>query len=294
MEYYYIVLLIIVIIIVIIIIIIMIYQSNSIPGELIEFDKLSIEKKAELNIKLKDFEEKLRHWYPLGDDCFNITHGDNYYAFFERLGDLHMSILMEDKEVIGTAFGVLRKLKEPVWYLCDLKLDRKHRGKQIPFKMLKSAFNKYNLSNKIYGISMNKDNEENRIVKLANNIPLIKFSLACKLMIYSINYEELSMIQDIIIKYRGPISFLSLHNIKDLILKSTGKHMPILHIQWGTHEQNSSLKPEPNYTYMFCCPEDDHLYHELNKMGITTNTTASIIHHNMEDYDWKFILTSDI
>lgn len=273
-----------------------IYQQNVVPGEIVELNENN---KLEINTKLKFFEEKLKHDYPLGDDYFNITHGENYYAFFERLGLIHMKLLIDNNEIVGSGCGILRNIKYkndkkwPIWYLCDLKIDPKYRGKHMPFKMLLSAKQKLNISNRIYGITMNKnDDKENRVVKLSKKIPLLNFKSGGKLMIYSIDYDTLLKIRPIIERHRGNISFLSLLKIKDLILKSTGSPLPLLHIQWG--DDVNIIQPISGYTYMFCCPINDPLYSELTNNNIITNTTAEIIQHNMDDCDWKFILTSDI
>lgn len=295
---YFIIIIIIVAIIIIIVYIYFVYKQNLIPGEIVE---LNNNNKSELNSKLKKFEEKLSHDYPLGYDYFKITHGENYYAFFERLGVIHMNLLIDNNEIVGSGSGILRNIKYkndkilPTFYLCDLKIDPKYRGKHIPFQMLLSAKQKLNISNRIYGITMNKnDNKENKVVKLSKKIPLLNFKSGGKLMIYSIDYDTLLKIKPIIEHHRGNISFLSLLNIKDLILKSTGSPLPLLHIQWQSNDINNIIEPIPGYTYMFCCHIDDPLYIDLINHNIITNTTAEIIHHNMDDVDWKFILTSDI
>jgi hypothetical protein len=275
----------------------MLYKQNLVPGKIVE---LNDSNRSELNSKLKIFEKKLSHNYPLGDDSFNITHGDNYYAFFERLGIIHMNVLIDNNEIVGSGCGILRNIKYkndkiyPTFYLCDLKIDPKYRGKHMPFKMLLSAKQKLNISDRIYGITMNKNNdEENKVVRLSKKIPLLNFKSGGKLMIYSIDYDILLKIRYIIERHRGKISFLSLLNVKDLILKSTGSPLPLLHIQWDTNN-NDTIEPISGYTYMFCCPINDPLYIELTNNNIIINTTAEIIHYNMDDSDWKFILTSDI
>lgn len=81
-------------------------------------------------------------------------------------------------------------------------------------------------------------------------------------------------------------------NIKDLILKSTKLPLPSLHIQWQS--KDNIIKPISGYTYMFCCSINDPLYTKLTNNNIITNTTAEIIKHNMDEVNWKFILSSDI
>jgi hypothetical protein len=262
--------------------------------------------RKELNIKLKTFEKKLSHPYPLDNDYFNISHGENYYAFFDRLGDLHMNILEDKGEIVGTACGMLRnivyndKQKCKVWYLGDLKISPEYRGKFLPFKMLTAANDKLKLSNKIYGITMN-GKTENKIVRLAKKIPTMKFEIGPTLMIYSMDYKTFNAknVQNVIKKYRGDFGYTSLCEIKDLILQSTNLPMKILHLNWNDNDKNNNvdinnINDINNYTIMFCCPNNDSMYDELIKNNVTTDITAMIIHHNMYDCNWNFILTSDI
>lgn len=299
---YAIIFIVIALLIIFIVIIYIIFWKDMLPGTIVELNQ---DNKIELHDKLQVFEKKLAHSYPLGDDYFNISHGQDYYAFFERLGTIHMNCLIDNNEIVGNGIGVLRNIKYKddkiykTWYLCDLKVDPKYRGKHMPFKMGLKAKQKLNITDRIYGITMNKCNDENKVVRLANKIPLLKFKADIRLMIYSIDYDTLISIHDILTKHRGDISYLSLLNTKDLILQSTGLPMPLLHVQWTNDSNNDDIKittvyPLKDYVYMFCVPMNDPLYVELTEIGVTTNTTAQIIYHNMDNCDWKFILTSDI
>ena len=292
------------------------YKYVSVPGKIVWISE-------GYNNELKDFESRLRQDYPLGNDSFRISHGPDYYAFFKRLGKVYMKGSFKDGELIGVGCGVLRKIKcnrekwdtawdtvwDTVWYMCDLKVTKKYRRRHIILKMLIQSMNKLSLSNKVYGISMN-NNTDNITLKLAKRIPFLNFKEGPQLMIYSLNYDKLIIALPIVKKYRGNISFLSLNGIKDLILKSTGEPMKLLHLQWTNDSENDSEnytgkgKDKTNtdnindlkkdYTYMFCCPKNDPMYKELKKVNIETEISATIIHYNMDDCDWKFIMTSEI
>src|SRR5258705_11548925 len=69
------------------------------------------------NQYMKDFEQRMSHWYPLGDDTFRIDHGDNYFSFFRRMGEPFYYAIFQEQEqeqkqkyvVIGTVCYVYRK-----------------------------------------------------------------------------------------------------------------------------------------------------------------------------------------
>ena len=50
----------------------------------------------------------------------------------------------------------------------------------------------------------------------------------------------------------------------------------------------------PDSSFMFCCHESNNLIHELYKNNIATDITATIIHNNMDDYDWNLVSTDGI
>src|SRR5690349_2320433 len=78
--------------------------------------------------------------YPLGADFFGIDHGEDYFAFFDRLGDVHYYAAVDGDRVAAVATGIVRRVPQKTWYLCDLKVTPDYRKRHIPLRMLKSAF----------------------------------------------------------------------------------------------------------------------------------------------------------
>ena len=95
--------------------------------------------------------------------------------------------------------------------------------------------------------------------------------------------------------------FISLYGVKDIILKSTHKPMKLLHLNFIKNINNTKSEnmytPRKGYMHMFCFHENDHIVNYLKEIGIHTDTTASLIHCNMDNVkpcDWDFIQTSEI
>jgi len=253
--------------------------------------KLITENNKYYNDKLKKFEHELSNYYPLGRDHFRIDHGLNYFSFFTRLGSVNYIMALNKGEIIASCCAILRQINgEKIWYLCDLKVHPNYRGNKMSIRMLLKYVYKLKHSRKVYGISMN-NSKKNRMLNLANKNSLLKFKSDLILMIYSLNYDQMLKALPLIKFYLYPrASFISLRGKKDLILKSTQKPMRLLHL----HNKNIGINPQKGYTHMFCCLKNSKLYNELNKINITTNISANIIHHGMDNYDWRFIETSDI
>lgn len=75
--------------------------------------------------------------------------------------------------------------------------------------------------------------------------------------------------------------------------------MKILHVNYKNIKSTKRVgkyyeEPKKKYEHMFCLYEKDNLKHLLDKYDIKTNITATIIHYNMDDCDWRFIQTSEI
>ena len=239
--------------------------------------------------------------YPLGNDEFQIDHGLDYFAFFKRLGKLNCYAAVKGEEIAATGMGILRNIsfrqgekQRRAWYLCDLKVNQGYRGSHLPLQLLRKAFlPSYIRCSRGYAISMNPPSGENRIVKLLGRFSWAPSKLAGILNIYSCDYEQMTKAQPVLEKHRGAVSYLSLSGKKDLVLKSTGKPMPLLHLNFGDQSGLPS-EPQAGFTHMFCSPATDPLATDLAQMNFRPQATASIIHHRMKNCDWRFILTSDI
>ena len=238
--------------------------------------------------------------YPLGMDNFSISHGADYFTFFKRLGEMYYFLLLDTGKPVCVMAAVLRTINEKndkAWYICDIKVAPDHQGKGLPAKLLTKIYPIYiKKCSRVYAVVMNsKDNEISRSIKIYNRLPFLKkLKIGATLELYSLSKESLKLIYPILEKTKGGISYLSLKGIKDLVLESTGKAMSILHCQHGWMTKKVFENPKNNTQHMFCTPKGDELSKKLNEMKVETTATASVIQIGMDDWDWSFILTSDI
>jgi GNAT superfamily N-acetyltransferase len=242
-------------------------------------------------------------FYPLGNDSFQLIHGNNYFAFFDRLGDVNYFVALDGERVAAVGAGILRQVTdrqgEPLrlaWYLCDLKVHPDYQRQHLSIRLLHYALQScMSKCDRGYTISMNAgDGKPNRLARIYEKFNLLRFRCSSILGIYSVDAEVMRSLEPILMKYRGKISYLSLQGIKDLKLQSNGKMLPLLHVQWGENMQVTIETPRAEYTHMFCVPSGDQLAIALQSKGIPPDATASLVSHGMDQSDWRFILTSDI
>ncbi len=247
--------------------------------------------------------------YPIGDDFFQIDHGDDYFAFFDRLGQVKYYVGLDNDRVVAVGAWVLRQVPEYLeeshrcaWYLCDFKVHPDYQCQLLSLRLLRYAIaqNK-ETCDRGYAISMNSGcDRANRLVNAFCRFPTIQFRHSTNLGIYSLDAASMQLLAPLLSSHRGPISYRSLNGVKDLRLQSSGQVLPLLHVQWGNgynlgHASQTTI-PEPwaGYTHMFCVPEKDELASILTQKGIHPGAIASVISHRMDGNDWRFILTSDI
>jgi hypothetical protein len=241
--------------------------------------------------------------YPLGNDFFQIHHGNDYFAFFDRLGKVNYYVMCDGERVAAVGAGILREVSyrqgqppQSAWYLCDLKVHPDYQRRNLSLQMLGSAIVEgISECARGYLISMNPgDGSPNRLVRVLEKYPVVKFTTATQLNIYSLDAEHMRAIVPLIIEYRGKVAYRSLAGIKDLQLQSTGQKLPLLHLQWGANFDDCILEPIAGSTHMFCVANNDKLATLLADRSIYPNATASVVSHGMTESDWRFILTSDI
>jgi len=241
--------------------------------------------------------------YPIGEDMFRIDHGSDYFAFFRRLGRLRYYAWLEGDRLAAVGAAVLRKISETkvrAWYLSDLKVHPDFRGQGLPLKIVGRAFlGNYLRCSRAYAISMNTPGQDfNRIERLISRFRWARSSEACKLQIWSLDFDTMHSVAPTIELYRGPLSYLSLLGIKDLILRSTGAPLPLLHVQFGPAAARVSggllSEAQAGFSHMFCSPAGDPLDLALQSLGLQATASATVITHRMANSDWSWVLTSDI
>lgn len=249
------------------------------------------------NNRLRDFEHDFQ--YPLGKDSFFIDHGINYFEFFDSLGTPYIYIAEEEGEIKAVAIIVLRNIdiydngvKESIWYICDLKIHPSYRGKFFIQHFIEVVYKKYgHLSSKIYGISMNSAQGENKLIKLASRLANLDLILSGELNFYLLNKNQLNLVKQMLIDKYNTINFVSLREKKDLILTSTNKALKMVH--FSPKKTKEELFTNDIYNYMFCFPTNEDINFQFSKLEFTPIATASII-SNIKNCNWNFILTSEI
>ncbi|CAM3004224.1 Uncharacterised protein [Legionella steigerwaltii] len=241
--------------------------------------------------------------YPYGESFFKIDHGEDYFAFFERLGTLYYYVLVDKDRVAGVVATVLINppshigLKK-IWYYCDLKIHPDYRGRRLPIKM---AYQIY-LRNVLtcwngFGISMNpaSGSRQNRIKKLSKWLRWIPVR-DTQLSLFSLDHAAMQKACPILERHRGEIRFLSLEGIKDLILTHDQSRIPVLHAQFGElgETTGSEREPQEGHIHMFCAPSEDPLVDELKQIQLVPSSTITLLNHGKKLQDWDWILTSDL
>lgn len=233
-----------------------------------------------------------------------IDHGNNYFEFFNRLGEFHYIAIVGDNRIIGGAAGIKRKISNKngqyldVWYLCDLKIMKEYQGKKLSFEIAKKGLEIMHAKDKFYMITMYPTSK--KIEKMSEYFGFLNIKNNGYLYIYQLEYEAMKMAEKILQKFRGPTArYVKSEDVgKNIILKSSGEKMKLAHLQFKNNcnegKQLEDGNPMENYIHMFCLYQNDKLIEELRKAGIRYSSKALILSRHMTNFDWNFIATSDI
>lgn len=240
--------------------------------------------------------------YPLGSDRFTIDHGDDYFAFFRRLGEVHYFVACDGDDVLGVMAAVERTIgwggsSHSCLYLCDLK-RRPGAGATVVLASLARRFEQH-IGDRIrdgYGVSMNAADGQNRLVRiLTRRDPELR--CAARLNLFSLDAEQALRASPVIARHRGEAPrWLSLAGKKDIVLQSSGTAMALLHAQFGPCGSHEATLPDPvdGAVHMLCAPEGGPLCAELVEMGARPSASADVIARGMDGASFDFVLTSDI
>ena len=263
-----------------------------------DIKEITMKDRPTYNGSLKKLEGDLSHWYPYGNDYFRIDHGHDYFAFFDKLGQVYMNIILYNNQLVGNCCGILRKLNnQPVWYICDLKIKREHRGQNLPLKMVIHNLHHLQTTSKVYGISMNSA-KENRVLRLAQYIPYLSFKKMSDILIYSLQAHEIHKLNEVLEAHFHSFHFVDISRCKKLVLKS-GKELRVLHLNPNFYKIKSEYvtihkEPQTGYLHMFCLYESDRLNKLIKDLGVRPSSSASVIASNMSKKDIKYIMTHEI
>lgn len=225
--------------------------------------------------------------YPLGADTFRISHGRDYFAFFERMGELKMRAVVDDhaaagERIVAMACGILRAHEH--WYLCDAKVRPSHRGQRLLIKLVRDVFlPNYARAPRGYFVAMNpSDGRPPLSVRLTQHFGFIPRALidSLQLEIYSTDFSNAAR----------DTGWLSLAGVKDLVLSSTNAPMPLLH---ATRAPDGG-PPREGHVHMWCAPSGSPRARAMRERGIAATATATVVHHRMRSFDGGLIETHEI
>lgn len=181
------------------------------------------------------------------------------------------------------------------WYVCDLKVHPDYRGQRTPLRIARAVFaSSYARCGRGYAITMDPADAENRVVRLVQRLRLVPSLKVLRLSFFSLDADQMTEAASLVEAHRGPVSYLSLGGIKDIVLESTGAPMKLLHVQFGPRAEGRLRTPVAGATHMFCAPVDDPLEKAMLDQGFSTSATASMLQHRLPAAAARWILTSGI
>jgi hypothetical protein len=247
----------------------------------------------EYSEKIKLFESQFE--YPLGDQTFKLSHGalgGDYFSFFKYLGKESFFILEIGGKTLGAGCVILRevenKTKQKFFYLCDFKLDKSMRGKNVLIKLLvKYLLPFYFKSQDFVAINMSPP-EENWLVKKLKSVIFFKKTTITPVYFYEWTREEYLKISIDAKNVFDSKILLTNFGSKDIVID--GNLKPIIHIVDKEHASKNLTKQKHvlNDVEFFSNKEEDQpifmlsttdplIYNQLVEKGIQSSYTGTMI-----------------
>ena len=202
--------------------------------------------------------------YPIedGEDAFCIDHGSEYHPFFTTLGDAWFILGLEGDRVVANMVGIrraaiLRGERRSAIYLADMKVARDRRGGGLARRMVQWGFLKMLRDPAMrfwrYAYLAAMRGARGDVMRTVRGAHPGKLVLpAARLAVYFVAPEKLAALRvegappapsettgiDLSARPRHlePPGLLSTAGRKDLRLRSTGAHWPLVHLPLGPGE----------------------------------------------------------
>jgi hypothetical protein len=147
-----------------------------------------------------------------------------------------------------------------------------------------------------YGVVLNPaDGSTPPALRLAAHFRWIRIHGETPLSFYTAPADDIRTLRPVIERHRGPIHFISLAGIRDLILESSGRPLALLHVGFGTpRDPCTYTDPQPGYTHMWCTPTEDPLARALRAEGIAPAVTGRILQRGLAGFDWTSLTTAEM
>jgi hypothetical protein len=139
---------------------------------------------------------------------------------------------------------------------------------------------------------VNSNGVKNPITKIMESLPWTPLKVGARILFF---YEDAQSTKAALkILNRPNAHFSTLSGKKDLILKSTGLPIPLLHLEWGDSAKDAVHGPVEGKLHMWCLPASDPKIVHLERAGIKPKASGLIYHHGMKDFSWDELRTSEL
>jgi GNAT superfamily N-acetyltransferase len=268
----------------------------------VEFFRIQREELPRWQAELEALEQ--RSVYPLGDDAFRISHGADYFAFFERLGRVHYYAMAHEGRLIGVACAMLRPAEGELpsrWYVADLKVHPDFRGQHVPLRMLYRGFvPRYLECPRGYAVAMDPpDGRRPPGIRLLDHfswLPRLGTDYL-SLDLFTADADSIDTLLPLLSEAHPGrrLRFVSTLGIKDLVLESTGRPYPLLHLSPSDRPAPRVFeRPQPDHVHMWCLPRRHPLVARLAERGVVPSASATVVHHRIPGFDGLSIETAEI
>lgn len=240
--------------------------------------------------------------YPLGTDSFRVSHGQNYFAFFERMGEVAYYGLEDAGQLVAVGCGILRPAevgRKRCWYVSDVKVHPQFRGRHLMVHLFARAFfQNYVRCPRGYAVAM--DAADGRMPPSLRSIQHFRWLSATatgyvRLNIYSADEEAMSRLWPVVTAGRAQARLVSLRGVKDLVLQSSKQPLPLLHLSFSARPAPVSFEaPQPGSMHMWCAPQESALAQALSRLQVLPTATATVLHHRLPGFDGSALETAEI
>jgi len=231
---------------------------------------------------------------------FYLDHGDDYFAFFDALGEGVFLGAFDGDKLVAISAAVLRKGSRrgkdqeiPFWQICDFRVLPGYSHEKLGKEMfLRATAKQWIRARRGCALVLQPFETTNSGAMPANDSS--KESPDESFVVFSLNGEEYERAIPMLQQHGFGWRLVSLHNSRRMVFLEGPPQSEVLHLHFVPEAIEMNLNVDRDKIYVFCLSSRSEAVVSLKRSGLGPDGRVVVHQRRMKNWDWSWVNSSDL